>query len=71
MSDQNNQKTRILREIDKEWDCLMKLAHRIDFGRVEVILQNGKPIRAELIVKQIKLDVDKEFEEGLKTIPLL
>lgn len=69
MSDQD--KTRVLKEIDKEWDRLMKIAQRIDFGRIEIILQNGKPIRIEVVVKQIKLDVDKDFEEGLKTIPLL
>jgi len=69
MSDQD--KTRVLKEVDKEWDRLMKIAQRIDFGRIEIILQNGKPIRIEVVVKQIKLDVDKDFEEGLKTIPLL
>lgn len=69
MSDQD--KTRVLKEIDKEWDRLMKLAQRIDFGRIEVIIQNGKPVRVEVVVKQIKLDVDKDFDEGLKTIPLL
>ncbi len=69
MNDPN--KTRVLKEIDKEWDRLMKIAQRIDFGRVEVIFQNGKPVRVEIVVKQIKLDVDKDFEDGLKTIPLL
>lgn len=69
MSDQ--EKTRVLREIDKEWDHLMKIAQRIDFGRVEVVIQNGKPIRVEMAIKQIKLDVDKDFDEDLKTIPLL
>ena len=69
MSDQN--KTRVLKEVDKEWDRLMKISQRIDFGVIEIILQNGKPIRIEVVVKQIKLDVDKDFEEGLKTIPLL
>lgn len=69
MSDQN--KTRVLKEIDKEWDRLMKVAQRIDFGRVEIVFQNGKPIRVEVLVKQIKLDGDKEFEDELKTIPLL
>ena len=69
MSDQN--KTRVLKEIDKEWDRLMKVAQRIDFGRVEIVFQNGKPIRVEVLVKQIKLDSDKEFEDELKTIPLL
>lgn len=69
MSDQD--KTRVLKEIDKEWDRLMKVAQRIDFGRVEIVFQNGKPIRVEVLVKQIKLDSDKEFEDELKTIPLL
>lgn len=69
MSDQ--EKTRVLKEIDKEWDRLMKLAQRIDFGRAEIVFQNGKPVRVEIAVKQIKLDVDKDFDEGLKTIPLL
>ena len=69
MSDQD--KTRVLKEIDKEWDRLMKIAQRIDFGRAEVVFQNGKPVRVEIVVKQIKLDTDKEFDEGLKTILLL
>lgn len=69
MSDQ--EKTRVLKEIDKEWDRLMKIAQRIDFGRVEIIFQNGKPLRVEKGIKQIKLDVDKDFEDDLKTIPLL
>jgi len=49
MSDQ--QKTRVLKEIDPEGDRLMQIAQRIDFGRVEVIFQNGKPVRAEIVVK--------------------
>lgn len=69
MSDQ--EKTRVLKEIDREWDRLMKVARRIDFGRAEIVFQNGKPVRVEIVVKQIKLDVDKDFEDDLKTIPLL
>lgn len=69
MSDQN--KTRVLKEIDKEWERLIKVAQRIDFGRVEIVFQNGKPLRVEMGIKQIKLDADKDFDEDLKTIPLL
>ena len=69
MSDQN--KARVLKEIDKEWDRLMKVAQWIDFGRAEIVFQNGKPIRVEIPVKQIKLDGEEEPEEVLKIIPLL
>ena len=71
MSDQFKPENKVVREIEKEWDRFIKVAQKIDFGRLEVILQNGKPVRIEIAVKQIKLDVDKDYEDGLKTIPLL
>lgn len=62
---------RLGEKVTPEWERLMRAAHRIDFGRAEVIFQNAKPIRLEIPVKQVRLDMDKDFEDDLKTIPLL
>ena len=59
------QKTRVLREIEPEWDRLMQLAKKIDYGKAEIIFQNGKPVRLDMVVKQIKLDIKEQKEDKL------
>lgn len=48
----------------------MQLAESIKFGEARVVFQNGKPTRVDAAIKQIKLDSDSSFKEGLDTIPL-
>ena len=62
---------RVSKEIPPEWLRLMDVAARIQYGEVRIVIQNGTPIRVEVAIKQIKLDSDKDFQDGLKTIPLL
>lgn len=54
----------------KEWERLRKLAERVGFGELRVIIQNGKPVRVETAIKQIKLDTPEDFAQGLDIIPM-
>lgn len=62
---------RVMREITLEWDRLMRFAAQLDYGEARVVFQNGKPTRIDSAIKQIKLDSEQDFREGLKTVPLL
>jgi hypothetical protein len=62
--------TRVSKEITLEWQNLMSLVERVQFGEVRIVIQNGKPMRAEQIVKAVKLDAP-DFREELKTVSLL
>lgn len=59
-----------MREIPPQWERLMRIAAVVHFGELRVIIQNGVPTRVDGGIKQIKLDTEPEFAEGLKTIPL-
>jgi hypothetical protein len=48
----------------------MRLAASVQYGEAKIVFNNSKPIRADFIVKQIKLTSDEEFKQGLETIPL-
>ncbi len=61
----------MMRDIPPEWDRLMRFGAALNFGEAKVVFQNGKPVRIDHAVKQIKLDSDDDFLEGLKTIPIL
>jgi len=63
MVNSNNQ------QISPEWERLIKVAARVNYGHLSVILQNGKPVRVEQVTKQIKLDSDN-FEDDFKVITL-
>jgi hypothetical protein len=63
MVNENNQ------QISPEWERLIKVASRVNYGHMTVVFQNGKPVRVEQVTKQIKLDVDT-FCEDLKVITL-
>lgn len=67
----NTQKTRILREITPEWERLMRMAEVIKRGRATVVFNEGRPVQIDIAVKKIKLDTPEDFEEKLKTIPLI
>jgi hypothetical protein len=56
-------------QISPEWDRLIKVASRVNYGSLTVKFQNGKPVLVEQVTKQIKLDCDA-FEEDLKVITL-
>jgi hypothetical protein len=66
-----NNPTRTIREIPPEWDRLMRVANAIGYGELRVVIQGGKPVRVESAIKQIKLDNEQDFKEGLDIIPLL
>lgn len=53
-----------------EWKRLRILAQRVGFGELRVIIQNGKPVRVETAIKQIKLDTPEDFAQGLDIIPM-
>ena len=63
--------TRVMHEVPPEWLRLMEVAARIDRGRATVIFNEGKPVQVDIAVKKIKLDSGEDFEQKLKTIPLL
>ena len=71
MSHPNPNQARVTREIPPEWDRLMRAAQRLDYGELRVIIQEGKPVRVEAGIKQIKLDSDESFNKDLTTIPIL
>ncbi|MCP6719732.1 MAG: hypothetical protein KJI72_00180 [Patescibacteria group bacterium] len=62
--------TRTMREVPDEWDRLMRVAAAINYGSAKVVFKDGKPVRIDAAIKQIKLDSEDDFNEGLKTIPL-
>lgn len=53
----------------KEMQRLQELIERLQFGEIRIIVQNGKPVRAEQVVKSIKLD-HPDQEDELKTLQL-
>lgn len=53
-----------------EWKRLKTLAQKVGFGELRVIIQNGKPVRVETAIKQIKLDTPEDFAQGLDIIPM-
>lgn len=61
---------RVARYLTPEWDRLIKAAEQIKFGELRVVLQNGKPVRIDAAIKQIRLDNEEDFRKGLETIPL-
>ncbi len=71
MSKEDFIKSRIMREITPEWERLFRVASIIGRGTATVVFNEGRPVQIDIAVKKIKLDSDQDFEEKLKTIPLL
>lgn len=46
--------TRVLREITPEWDEIISAVEKKEFGRLEIIFQEGHPIRYD-ITQQVLL----------------
>jgi len=68
----NNNSTRIMKEVPPEWDNLMYIAARLEFGELRIVVKNGKPVRIESGIKQINLDVpSQDMKDQLKITPLL
>lgn len=68
----NGNHARIMKEIPPEWDNLMQVVARLEFGELRVIVKDGKPVRIESGIKQINLDApSQDVREQLKSIPLL
>lgn len=61
-------KTKVMREIEPEWERLMRLVDVIGHGEILLTVQNKKPVMAEQCVKKIKLGNDEDFMN--KIIPL-
>lgn len=40
-----------------EWQRLIQVAQKIDWGEARVIFQNGKPVRIEQAIKTVKLNL--------------
>ncbi len=57
-------------QIGTHWERLIKLAETINFGHVDICFQNGQPVKAEIIVKQVRLDNEEDFNKNLKIISL-
>lgn len=55
---------------NEHWARLVQVVEKVEYGRIELIIKDGVPIRAEVVVKQIKLDCDDDLHDKLKTIPL-
>lgn len=64
-------KARVMREIPAEWDRLIKFAEVLKYGEAKIIFQNGVPVRIDHAIQQIKIDNEKDFDDDLKTIPLI
>jgi len=52
------------------WQRLAKLITTVGYGEMRLVIQNGEPVRAELISKSIRLDNPDEFEVQVKLISL-
>lgn len=39
------------------WQQVRDMCERLDFGRLEIVVQGGVPVRAERVIQQIKFDV--------------
>lgn len=64
--------TKVLREIPVEWDRLMRLAATIGRGRIErIVINDGLPVDVEVSVKKINLIKDDDFNQKLRTIPIV
>ncbi len=52
------------------WERLAKLVETVGHGEIRLVVQNGQPVRAELIVKSIRLDSPDEFEKAVDLMTL-
>lgn len=64
-------KTKVMRQIEPEWDRLMRLADAVHRGRAVVVFNEGKPVMAEITVKKISLDREDDFNSKVQIIPLV
>ncbi|MCX6756327.1 MAG: hypothetical protein NTX85_03230 [Candidatus Nomurabacteria bacterium] len=64
------QKTKVMREVSPEWDRLIQLAERIGTGHLKLILNEGRPVQVELVIKKIPLDKGDDFRTKFGTIPI-
>jgi hypothetical protein len=46
----------VMRQIPPEWDKLMNFVEQLKFGEVRLVIQQGKPVRVEAAIQQIRLD---------------
>jgi hypothetical protein len=60
----------ITRNISPNWDRLMRLGNKLNYGEVRVIFQNGEPTRVEQTIKKISLEDDKDFKKDLEVVIL-
>lgn len=56
------------KEIAKEWRRLMKAAKQLGYGRMEIVITNGKPVMIDVAVQHLKLDGPEDDTDKLKAI---
>lgn len=53
-----------------EWERLITLAKRVEFGELTITVKHGKPVMVEQVAKRVKLDDESQFNEGMMTIAI-
>jgi hypothetical protein len=64
------QKIKISMEISIEWSRLITLVERAKYGKCEIIFKDGNPTDVRPLIPHVRLDDDKQFEEGFKSVGL-
>jgi len=65
-----NQDFKAKHMLTPEWERLITLAQRVQFGEMRIVIKNGKPCYAENLIKRVNLDSDGGLDEGLELIPI-
>lgn len=53
-----------------EWKNLIRIVEKLGFGEIKIHVQNGKPVRVEIAIKSVKLDVPLKIEGDDDTFAL-
>ncbi len=49
-----------------QWKHLVQLIETMGYGELRLVVQDGKPVRVEIVVKSIKLDDPKDVADKLR-----
>jgi len=66
---QNEFKKQVM--LSPEWERLIKVAQRMQFGEATITFKHGKPIMMSNLIQRVKLDEDSVFRDGLNEIPII
>jgi hypothetical protein len=64
-------KIKITIELEEEWIRLIQVAGKIKYGKIDIVVQNGIPVRLDNVIQQIKLDDPADFRDKMECVPLL